>query len=67
MRARPLHYYDSVVEGAGSSLRIRKRSELCSRVASVYSQCLVLHLVCIPHFSKVVKRALAERFGFVEL
>ena len=26
MRARPLHYYDSVVEGAGSSLRICKRA-----------------------------------------
>ena len=29
MRARPLHYYDSVVEGAGSSLRIRKQGQLC--------------------------------------
>ena len=29
MRVRPLHYHDSVVEGAGSSLRIDKQSELC--------------------------------------
>jgi len=29
MRARPLHCHDSVVEGAGSSLRIRKQGQLC--------------------------------------
>ena len=52
MRARPLHCYDSVVEGAGSLLRIGKQSELYGATVgrNKYPKSVALSLNCAPPF-----------------